>query len=145
MPTSAAGQPPARPRPLIEVLTYPGCPHRDAAIALAARVCAQLGSAAKVRVVDIVDQPAAEQAHFLGSPTIRVDGRDIEPGAERQQEYVCACRLVFVVLAGGLYLFGPRSAPPGVTMTDLHGVADLQARFNADRGLPRLIVIFSPT
>jgi hypothetical protein len=30
-------------------------------------------------------------------------------------------------------------------MADLHGVADLQARFNADRGLPRLIVIFSPT
>jgi hypothetical protein len=30
-------------------------------------------------------------------------------------------------------------------MTDLHGVADLKARFNADRGLPRLIVIFSPT
>ena len=93
MPTSAAGQPPARPRPLIEVLTYPGCPNRDAAITLAARVCAQLGSAAKVRVVDIPDQPAAEQARFLGSPTIRVDGHDIEPGAERQQEYVCACRL----------------------------------------------------
>jgi hypothetical protein len=30
-------------------------------------------------------------------------------------------------------------------MTDLHGVTDLQARFNADRGLPRLVVIFSPT
>jgi hypothetical protein len=30
-------------------------------------------------------------------------------------------------------------------MTDLHGVLDLQARFNADRRLPRLIVIFSPT
>jgi hypothetical protein len=25
--------------------------------------------------------------------TIRVDGRDIEPGAERHQEYVHACRL----------------------------------------------------
>jgi hypothetical protein len=91
--TSPAGQPPARPQPLIEVLTYPGCPHRDAAIALAGRVCAQLGSAAEVRVIDIPDQPAAEQARFLGSPTIRVDGHDIEPGAERQQEYVHACRL----------------------------------------------------
>jgi hypothetical protein len=53
--------------------------------------------------------------------------------------------LVFLLVAGGLYFLGPRSAPPGVTMTDLHGVADLQARFNADRGLPRLVVIFSPT
>jgi hypothetical protein len=30
-------------------------------------------------------------------------------------------------------------------MADLHGVGDLRARFNADRGQPRLIVIFSPT
>jgi hypothetical protein len=30
-------------------------------------------------------------------------------------------------------------------MADLHGVADLQARFNADLGLTRLVVIFSPT
>ena len=92
-PTSAANQPAARRRPLMEVLTFPGCPNRDAAIALAVRVREQLGSAAEVRVIDIPDQPAAEQVGFLGSPTIRVDGRDIEPGADDQQEYVHACRL----------------------------------------------------
>jgi hypothetical protein len=59
--------------------------------------------------------------------------------------FVAVCLLVFGVLAGGLYFLGPRSAPPGVTMTDLHGVADLQARFNADRGQARLVVILSPT
>jgi hypothetical protein len=59
--------------------------------------------------------------------------------------FVAACLLLFVLLAGGLYFFAPRSAPPGVTLTDLHGVADLQARFNADRGQSRLVVIFSPT
>jgi hypothetical protein len=63
----------------------------------------------------------------------------------RTAGFLAVCLLVFVLLAGGLYFFGPRSAPPGVTMTNLHGVADLQARFNADRGLPRLLVIFSPT
>ena len=59
--------------------------------------------------------------------------------------FLAVCLLVFLLVAGGLYFLGPRSAPPGVTMADLHGVADLKARFNADRGLPRLIVIFSPT
>ena len=59
--------------------------------------------------------------------------------------FLAACLLVFVLVAAGLHFLGPRSAPPGVTMTDLHGVADLQARFNADRGQPRLVVIFSPT
>ena len=43
--------------------------------------------------MDIPDQQAAEQARFLGSPTIRVDGRDVEPGADRCVEYVCDCRL----------------------------------------------------
>jgi hypothetical protein len=59
--------------------------------------------------------------------------------------FLAVCLLVFVVVAVGLHFLGPRSAPPGVTMADLHGVADLQARFNADRGQPRLVVIFSPT
>ena len=63
----------------------------------------------------------------------------------RTAGFLAVCLLVVVLLAGGLYFFAPRWAPPGVTMTNLHGVADLQARFNADRGLPRLIVIFSPT
>jgi hypothetical protein len=59
--------------------------------------------------------------------------------------FLAICLLVFALLAGGLYFLAPRSAPPGVTMADLHGVADLQARFNADRGQVRLVVIFSPT
>jgi hypothetical protein len=75
------------------VLTVAGCPNRDAAIALVRRVCAQLDSPIEVRVVDVPDQQAAEAARFLGSPTIRVDGRDVEPGADRCVEYICSCRL----------------------------------------------------
>jgi hypothetical protein len=59
--------------------------------------------------------------------------------------FLTVCLLAFVLIVAGLHFLGPRSAPPGVTMADLHGVADLQARFNADRGQPRLVVIFSPT
>jgi hypothetical protein len=75
------------------VLTVARCPNRDAAIALVHRVCAQLDSPVEVRVIDVPDQQAAEQAQFLGSPTIRVDGRDVEPGADRCVEYICSCRL----------------------------------------------------
>jgi hypothetical protein len=59
--------------------------------------------------------------------------------------FLAVVLVVFALVAGWLYFLGPRAAPPGVTMTDLHGVADLQARFNADRGQPRLVVILSPT
>ena len=30
---------------------------------------------------------------FLGSPTVRVDGRDVEPGAEERHEFVFSCRV----------------------------------------------------
>jgi hypothetical protein len=59
--------------------------------------------------------------------------------------FLAVCLLAFLLVAGWLYVFAPVSAPPGVTLADLHGVGDLQARFNADRAQPRLIVIFSPT
>jgi hypothetical protein len=35
--------------------------------------------------------------------------------------------------------------PSGVTVTDLTDVGQLQARFNADKGLPRLMLALSPT
>jgi hypothetical protein len=30
---------------------------------------------------------------FLGSPTVRVDGRDVEPGADERDEFALACRV----------------------------------------------------
>ena len=59
--------------------------------------------------------------------------------------------VVTVLLAVGAFTAGwwflvPHQHPPrGVTLTDLHGVRQLQAMFNRDRGEPRLILIFSPT
>ena len=35
----------------------------------------------------------AEQVRFLGSPSVRVDGRDIEPGAESRTDFGMTCRL----------------------------------------------------
>jgi hypothetical protein len=90
---ATGNQPPGPRRPQVEVLFTPDCPNRDAAIALAQRVCEQLGRHAEIRVVQVPDQAAAEQARLLGSPSIRVDGRDIEPGAERNLELVYGCRL----------------------------------------------------
>ena len=66
----------------MKVLAFPGCPNRAGAIALVERVCAELGSNAEIQMLDITDQQAAEQARSLGSPTIRVNGRDVEPSAE---------------------------------------------------------------
>ena len=84
---------PAGTRPLVEVLSFKGCPNRDAAIALVERVGTQLASNAEARVIEVHDQQTAEQTRFLGSPSIRVNGHDIEPDADRRQDFVHACRL----------------------------------------------------
>jgi hypothetical protein len=94
LPTSSpAWQPTGLQRPLVEILAFPGCPNRPGAIALAEGVCAELASTAEIKVRDISNQRAADQARSLGSPTIRVDGRDVEPGAEQCVEYLHTCRL----------------------------------------------------
>lgn len=80
-------------RPVIEVLYVGDCPHYPGTLALVERVRAELGIDTELRTSLIVDQVAAERARFPGSPTVRVDGRDVEPGSEPAAEYVVGCRL----------------------------------------------------
>ena len=79
--------------PLVEVLTFDGCPHAEPALELIARVVAEIRIVASVRRVDVPDAVSAEVHRFLGSPTIRVNGRDIEPGADDRDQYVLSCRI----------------------------------------------------
>ena len=85
-------QGPAR-RPVIEVLYVEGCPNYRGALALVERVRAELGIDAELRTTLVRDQAAADQARFPGSPTLRVDDRDVEPGSEPLAEYTLGCRL----------------------------------------------------
>jgi hypothetical protein len=80
-------------KPVIEVLTFEGCPHAQPALALAERVVAELGLGSTVQRVDVPDLETAETHRFLGSPTTRVNGRDIEPGADARSEFVLSCRV----------------------------------------------------
>jgi hypothetical protein len=80
-------------RPVIEVLYVQDCPYYRGTLALVERVRAELGIDAELRTSLIVDQAAADQARFPGSPTVRVDGRDVEPGGEPATECIVGCRL----------------------------------------------------
>jgi hypothetical protein len=77
----------------VEVLTFVGCPHADPALELVTRVVGELGVGADVRRVDVPDFEAAAAQRFLGSPTIRVNGRDVEPGADERSDFVLSCRI----------------------------------------------------
>lgn len=77
----------------VEILSFAGCPNREPARALVERVADELGMEATVEIVDVIDFDAARNLRFLGSPTVRVNGHDVEPGAEKRCEFGFACRV----------------------------------------------------
>lgn len=70
--------------------------------------------------------------------------------SQRTRGVILALGLVLLLYAGLDYgarrlASPPASPPPGVTMTDLQGIDDLQTQFNTDQGATRLILLLSPT
>lgn len=76
----------------IEILYFDGCPNHRPAIVLVHQVLREMGVSAQVAEVNVLDAATAEAALFLGSPTIRVNGLDVEPGARTAREYALSCR-----------------------------------------------------
>jgi hypothetical protein len=72
--------------------------------------------------------------------------------------FIAACLLLFGLIAT-LITLGPPSTktpatvtlapgvtrPAGLAVTDLNDLGQLQARFNADQGMPRLVLALAPT
>jgi hypothetical protein len=79
-------------RPRVEILYFEGCPHWEAAQALVEDVVDRLAVDADIRLVAVADPQDAASKRFLGSPTVRVDGRDVEPGADTRADFSYACR-----------------------------------------------------
>lgn len=62
----------------IEVLAFDGCPHAEAATQLAHEVAGRLGPGITVDRVEVDTPEKAADLGFLGSPSIRVNGEDVE-------------------------------------------------------------------
>ena len=80
-------------KPIIELLTFAGCPNAEPTLRLVERVVDELGADVEVRRLEVVDARAAVENRFLGSPTVRVNGRDVEPGAEGRTDFAWSCRV----------------------------------------------------
>lgn len=76
----------------IEVLYFEGCPHHAPALDLVRTVVDDLGVDAAVNEIEIKTPDDVSRLEFLGSPTIRVDGRDIEPSRRSDANYAMSCR-----------------------------------------------------
>lgn len=77
----------------VEILYFDGCPNYQEARALVERISGEFGVEPEIRMIEIADNETAEKLRFLGSPSIRVDGHDIEPGANERDQFILACRI----------------------------------------------------
>lgn len=67
----------------IDVLYWAGCPSHPEALDLLEAVLAERGVEATVELREITSDEDATRERFPGSPTIRVDGRDVDPAGAR--------------------------------------------------------------
>jgi hypothetical protein len=66
----------------VELLWWDGCPSHPEALADLERILREEGVEAHVERIEIEDDDQARRERFPGSPTIRIDGRDIVPPGE---------------------------------------------------------------
>ena len=74
----------------VELLYWEECPSYPEARALLEEVLRERGSASEIEMREVTTQEEAEELGFPGSPTIRIDGRDIDPlGAQARPSLTC--------------------------------------------------------
>jgi hypothetical protein len=81
---------------MVEFLYWEDCPSHDEAYERLAAVLAEEGVTARIRRVQVSTEAEAAALGFPGSPTIRVDGHDIQPEVAEQSPAALTCRLYFL-------------------------------------------------
>jgi len=76
----------------IEVLYFDGCPNRAPAVERLREVLKEEGLTVETIEINVTDQATAQAVEFLGSPTIRIDGLDVEASARSSRTYGMTCR-----------------------------------------------------
>ena len=108
----------------IEFLWFEGCPNHVAARRLLREALEETGVEAIIRELQVHDDAEAQALHFVGSPSIRVNGRDVDADGAAPP-YGMACR-VYATAAG------PRGVPDKEVLTRaLRGAPGLKAEGRA--------------
>ena len=76
--------------PTVQFLWWEGCPSWDRALAiLREEMSAQGLDPDSVEVREVCTDADADREEFVGSPTIRVDGRDVQPPGDEPVGLTC--------------------------------------------------------
>ncbi len=78
---------------LVELLWFAECANHPAARRMLEEVIADLAPGTPIIDIDTSDPVTAERLRFPGSPTVRVEGRDVDPTYAEPGDYIPRCRL----------------------------------------------------
>jgi hypothetical protein len=76
----------------VEILYFSGCPNHVPALERVREVLRQEETTADLFEIEVKDVATAEIFGFLGSPSVRVDGQDIEPAVRGNNGFGMMCR-----------------------------------------------------
>lgn len=76
----------------IELLYFDGCPNYVPAIEILREAMDSLGRKDEIHRVEVRTQAEAQVTRFVGSPSIRINGSDIEPWARTSKSFGLSCR-----------------------------------------------------
>ncbi len=71
----------------VEILVAPDCSSRQQTEELVAKLLVETSVEASVETIVVENLEQAVQTRFLGSPSVRVCGVDVEPKARERKEY----------------------------------------------------------
>jgi hypothetical protein len=77
----------------IEVLYFDGCPNHEELLTRLPQLLEHEAISAEIVLYEIPDIDTAVEERFLGSPTVRVNGHDVDPGAGQRDDYGLKCRI----------------------------------------------------
>ena len=80
----------------VEVLVFDGCPNLEPTLQCVREAIARANVPADLRVVHVESDDEAKRLRFVGSPTVRVDGVDVEPSLGRDDDFGLQCRVYSV-------------------------------------------------
>jgi hypothetical protein len=80
----------------IEVLYFDGCPNHKPAVERIQELLREEGISTEVLEVNVRDAATAQKRGFLGSPSIRVNGLDVELAARSARDFGMMCRTYLV-------------------------------------------------
>lgn len=77
----------------VRVVYFEGCPNLEPSVALVQAVADEIGVPIDMSEIRIESEEDARRERMLGSPTIQVDGFDIDPAARSRADFAMSCRV----------------------------------------------------